>query len=82
MSAPRMCSRFYCDHRGDRYCCRDCKRYVMCPNPYENDPSRCGLEDKGGRIEWRSVAKVITDTDGRGRPPRNKQEEDIHENHD
>lgn len=48
----------------------------MCPNPCENDPSRCGLEDKGGRIEWRSVAKVITDTDGRGRPPRNKQEED------
>ena len=21
---PRMCSRFHCDKRGDRYCCADC----------------------------------------------------------
>lgn len=45
MTPPRMCSRFYCDHRGDRYCCADC-HYLGCDNPCLNDPSRCGLEQK------------------------------------
>ena len=60
MKTPRMCSRFYCDHRGDRYCCRDCPRYIMCNNPCENDPSRCGLEDKGQPVKQTAVSKVIT----------------------
>lgn len=45
--APRMCSRFHCDKRGDRYCCADCieRKRDRCRNPCLNDPSRCGLED-------------------------------------
>lgn len=45
MNPPRMCSRFYCDQRGDRYCCRDCWFRDRCGNPCLNDPSRCKLED-------------------------------------
>ena len=58
MSTPRMCSRFYCDFRGDRFCCRDCRRYVICTNPCENHPSRCGLEDRTGRVRKQEVIKV------------------------
>ena len=60
MKTVRMCSRFYCDCRGDRYCCRDCPRYIMCNNPCENDPSRCGLEDKTGRALQKDVSRVKT----------------------
>lgn len=47
---PRMCSRFHCDKRGDRYCCADCveRKRDRCRNPCLNDPSRCGLEDRQG----------------------------------
>ena len=60
MNAPRMCSRFYCDRRGDRYCCRDCPRVWACSNPCYNDPRRCGLEDKGQIIKQTEISKVIT----------------------
>ncbi len=40
----RYCSTFYCDKRRDRYCCRDCPK--PCSHACQNDPSRCGLEDK------------------------------------
>ena len=60
MSKPRMCSRFYCDRRGDRYCCRDCPRVWACSNPCYNDPRRCGLEDKGQPIKLSEISKVIT----------------------
>ena len=45
---PRMCSRFHCDRRGDRYCCADCveRKRDRCRNPCLNDPARCGLEDR------------------------------------
>lgn len=55
-----MCSRFYCDYRGDRYCCRDCWNRAYCTNPYQNDPSRCGLEDKGTRVKAGDVSIVRT----------------------
>ncbi len=44
----RMCSRFHCDRRGDRYCCFDCveRKRDRCRNPCLNDPARCGLEDR------------------------------------
>ena len=46
--APRMCSRFHCDKRGDRYCCADCveRKRDRCRNPCLNDPARCGLENR------------------------------------
>lgn len=58
MSAPRMCKTFYCDLRGDRYCCRDCQKWSRCSNPCENHPSRCGLEDTTGRVRPTDVRKV------------------------
>ena len=48
MSAARMCKVFYCDARGDRYCCRDCNVYEVCATHCLNDPSRCRLEQKPG----------------------------------
>ena len=45
MKSARFCSRFFCDHRGDRYCCADCWYRADCPNPCLNHPSRCRLED-------------------------------------
>lgn len=51
--AARMCRVFYCDARGDRYCCRDCNVYDVCASHCLNDPSRCRLEQtpdgKGAR---------------------------------
>lgn len=41
----RMCLRFYCDERGDRYCCIDCKLYADCLSHCLNHPIRCKLED-------------------------------------
>lgn len=52
MKDPRMCQRFYCDYRGDRYCCADCWNRAYCTNPCQNDPSRCRLEDRTGRGGW------------------------------
>ena len=46
MSAPRMCSRFYCELLQGKFCCADCGHSHRCVNPCLNDPSRCGLEDK------------------------------------
>ena len=48
MGAVRMCKVFYCDARGDRFCCRDCNVYEVCANHCLNDPSRCRLEDSPG----------------------------------
>lgn len=58
MREPRFCKQFYCDMRGDRYCCRDCWYRANCRNPCQNDPSRCRLEDTGGRVEARTVSTV------------------------
>ena len=66
MSAPRMCSRFYCGWRGDRYCCRDCWNLRDCVNPCLNDPSRCGLEDAGTRIRAGEISRINRDP-GKGR---------------
>ena len=44
----RFCLRFYCDERGDRFCCADCYLYRDCANPCRNHPSRCGLQDPNG----------------------------------
>lgn len=43
----RMCKRFYCDARGDQFCCRDCPKWIRsaCRNPCQNDPRHCKLED-------------------------------------
>ena len=49
VKTQRMCSRFHCDYRGDRYCCADCWSRKYCENPCLNDPIRCGLEDNGKR---------------------------------
>lgn len=43
-----FCSRFYCDTRGDRFCCADCPIMNKCANPCLNHPSRCKLVDVGG----------------------------------
>lgn len=58
MNTPRMCQRFYCDARGDRYCCTDCNQRGICANPCLNHPLRCGLEDKGARIRMQEVSKI------------------------
>lgn len=59
MKDPRMCQRFYCDYRGDRYCCADCWFRTYCTNPCQNDPSRCGLEDDGKRrIFTTQISKI------------------------
>ena len=55
---PRMCSRFYCDQRGDRYCCTDCPRIFRCSNPCENHPSRCRLADDGKPVKAQDVRPV------------------------
>jgi len=39
----RYCLQFYCETRGDRYCCADCYLYKDCRNPCLNHPVRCGL---------------------------------------
>lgn len=47
MKKIRMCKQFYCDARGDRFCCKDCPKFIRsaCRNPCLNDPRRCRLED-------------------------------------
>lgn len=42
-TTQRMCEVFMCDHRGDRFCCHDCKDKENCKNPCLNHPDRCGL---------------------------------------
>lgn len=37
-----MCKLFYCDHRGDRFCCHECGNRGKCANPCVNDPLKCG----------------------------------------
>lgn len=41
-SEKLMCNLFYCDHVGERLCCRECKRYDRCVNKCLNHPERCG----------------------------------------
>ncbi len=43
----RRCRNFNCDTLHGHYCCADCKWKAGCKNPCLNDPSRCGLENKG-----------------------------------
>jgi len=43
----RLCSRFHCNIREGRFCCADCPLRRTCINPCLNDPSRCGLENRG-----------------------------------
>lgn len=45
----RFCKQFYCDERGDRFCCADCRLRRDCANPCLNHPSRCRLEDPDGK---------------------------------
>ena len=45
----RFCKQFYCDERGDRFCCADCRLRRDCANPCLNHPSRCRLEDPEGK---------------------------------
>lgn len=54
MRGPRMCSRFYCDDRGDRFCCQGCPRYSICRNPCLNSPEVCGLEDKDAEAKQKA----------------------------
>lgn len=46
----RKCVQFSCTVYGDRVCCADCElREAGCTQPAgpcQNDPERCGLEDK------------------------------------
>lgn len=49
----RHCRQFYCDERGDRFCCADCRLRADCANPCLNHPSRCRLED----TEWMPVTR-------------------------
>ena len=44
----RFCRIFYCDERGDRFCCADCHLARDCANPCRNHPTRCGQEDLNG----------------------------------
>ena len=53
----RFCKQFYCDDRGDRYCCADCHLYRDCGNPCLNHPSRCGLVDSDGKPTIRRGAR-------------------------
>ena len=41
----RYCKQFYCDIRGDRFCCADCYQMRDCAFPCRNNPVRCRLED-------------------------------------
>ena len=47
----RLCTIFNCDRRRGNYCCADCWRRTRrkCRNVCQNDPSRCGLEDRKER---------------------------------
>ena len=45
----RFCDIFYCDERGDRYCCADCHLRRDCSHPCLNHPSRCKCEDPEGK---------------------------------
>lgn len=40
-----LCTRFHCDHMGDRVCCANCEKYRKCKNPCMNDPRKCGLSE-------------------------------------
>ena len=59
----RMCQQFYCDRRGDRYCCADCP--TPCNHKCLNHPSRCRLELVPGAVKPRSAAQerphILTD---------------------
>ena len=45
----RFCKQFYCEERGDRFCCADCRLQRDCANPCLNHPSRCRLVDPDGK---------------------------------
>ena len=61
----RFCTRFYCDKRGDRFCCADCSDRKACAHPCLNHPSRCRLADYGGKPIKRRGGKGYV-------PPRKK----------
>lgn len=64
----RYCTRFYCDKVRERRCCADCWRRVRrkCRNACQNDPSRCGLQNKaaeaarGGCKTWLNTSEGNT----------------------
>lgn len=37
-----MCEIFFCDRRGERYCCYHCPGKKECKNPCVNNPEKCG----------------------------------------
>ncbi len=43
---PRRCSRFRCAERKEYLCCADCPQRPLCLAACQNDPGRCGLEDR------------------------------------
>ena len=45
----RFCSVFYCDERGDRFCCADCWLKRDCGHPCQNHPTRCRLALSNGK---------------------------------
>lgn len=60
----RYCKRFYCDERGDRFCCFDCYLRKDCGNPCLNNPARCGLYDPDGRQITRRRPRKKAEPDG------------------
>lgn len=62
MADVRMCKVFYCDARGDRYCCRDCLGYEVCANRCLNHPNRCRLvqggNNDGEEVQRRRIRKI------------------------
>lgn len=42
----RRCSRFRCPERKGYFCCADCTSKPLCTTACQNDPVRCGLEDR------------------------------------
>lgn len=59
---PRYCKQFYCNERGDRFCCVDCYLRKDCSKPCRNHPTRCNLEDtKHKPIQRRGPYKRKTD---------------------
>lgn len=46
----RKCRIFYCDRRGDRYCCFYCDKKNRCKNHCLNYPKRCGQIFEEGKI--------------------------------
>ena len=59
--AQRFCKQFYCDERGDRYCCADCRLRDACLERCLNWPHRCGcsavaeIDSRGNTIHYHII---------------------------